>query len=217
MLGQIFAGGLETLREAGVALLGGHTVQDQEIKFGYAVTGDVHPARFWANGGAQPGDVLFLTKPLGTGDHRHRAEVRSRARARADAAVRSMLIAQSGRLRRAPGAAGRAVHACTDVTGFGLVGHASEMAAASGCRLAIDAGAVPLLDGRADARRRQRAGRRRDQSPSTLPAGTRDCAATVSPRSGDSCSTIRRRPAGCWPPLLRSTSRRPAPPLPPPA
>ena len=67
MLAQIFAGGLDKLREAGVALLGGHTVQDTEIKFGYAVTGEVDPARVLANAGARPGDVLFLTKPLGTG------------------------------------------------------------------------------------------------------------------------------------------------------
>ena len=67
MLQQIFAGGLAKLREAGVALLGGHTVQDTEIKFGYAITGEVDPARVLANGGASPGDVLLLTKPLGTG------------------------------------------------------------------------------------------------------------------------------------------------------
>ena len=67
VLSAIFPGGLTTLREAGVALLGGHTVQDQEIKFGYAVTGEVDPARIWTNAGARPGDVLLLTKPLGTG------------------------------------------------------------------------------------------------------------------------------------------------------
>ena len=67
ILARIFAGGLETLQQAGVSLLGGHTVQDQEIKFGYAVTGEVHPERIWTNAGAQPGDVLLLTKPLGTG------------------------------------------------------------------------------------------------------------------------------------------------------
>src|SRR5207244_8007727 len=63
----IFLGGFDKLREAGVALLGGHTVQDQEIKFGYAVTGAIDPERIWSNAGAKPGDVLFLTKPLGTG------------------------------------------------------------------------------------------------------------------------------------------------------
>jgi len=147
VLGQIFAGGLEALREAGVALLGGHTVQDQEIKFGYAVTGDVHPARFWANGGAQPGDVLFLTKPLGTGIIATALKFGRAPVDVADAAVRSML-----RLNRSACEALRtlpvdAVHACTDITGFGLVGHGSEMAAASGCRLVIDSRAVPLIDG----------------------------------------------------------------------
>jgi selenide,water dikinase len=67
ILSQIFAGGLQGLEEAGVALLGGHTVQDQEIKFGYAVTGEVDPSRMWTNAGARPGDRLVLTKPLGTG------------------------------------------------------------------------------------------------------------------------------------------------------
>ena len=92
VLGQIFAGGLETLREAGVALLGGHTVQDPEIKFGYAVTGDVHPARFWANGGARPGDVLFLTKPLGTGIIATALKFGRAPADAAEAAVRSMLV-----------------------------------------------------------------------------------------------------------------------------
>ena len=67
ILARIFAGGLETLQRAGVSLLGGHTVQDQEIKFGYAVTGEIHPDRIWPNAGARPGDVLLLTKALGTG------------------------------------------------------------------------------------------------------------------------------------------------------
>src|SRR5688500_1211108 len=67
VMARIFAGGLETLQRAGVSLLGGHTVQDQEIKFGYAVTGEIHPRRIWTNAGARPGDVLLLTKALGTG------------------------------------------------------------------------------------------------------------------------------------------------------
>ena len=67
ILQEIFAGGLDKLREAGVALLGGHTVQDSEIKFGYAITGEIDPARVWANAGARPGDALLLTKPIGTG------------------------------------------------------------------------------------------------------------------------------------------------------
>ncbi len=143
----IFAGGLATLGEAGVALLGGHTVQDEEIKFGYAVTGDIDPARVLANGGARPGDVLILTKAIGTGVI---ATALKYGRAPEDAiaaAVSSMTVlnrAASEALQALPSGA---VHACTDITGFGLVGHASEMAAASGCTVAIDADAVPLLDG----------------------------------------------------------------------
>ncbi len=147
VLGHIFAGGLETLREAGVALLGGHTVQDQEIKFGYAVTGVVHPTQFWANSGAQPGDVLFLTKPLGTGIIATALKFGRAPAHTAESAERSMLAlnrAACEALRRLPPGA---VHACTDITGFGLVGHAAEMALASGCRLTIVSASVPLLDG----------------------------------------------------------------------
>jgi selenide,water dikinase len=145
VLKQIFAGGLAKLNEAGVALLGGHTVQDGEVKFGYAVTGEVDPSAIWANAGAHAGDVLVLTKPLGTGVI---ASALKFGRAPADAieaAVASML-----RLNRAAADVLRAlppgsVHACTDITGFGLIGHASEMAAASGVTVDIDSTAVPLL------------------------------------------------------------------------
>jgi len=150
VLAEIFSGGLQTLREAGVALLGGHTVQDQEIKFGYAVTGEVHPGRVWSNAGAQEGDALILTKPLGTGVI---ATAIKFGRAPKDVAERA--IASMIRLNREAASAlsrlpSGAVHACTDITGFGLVGHASEMAKASRCRVSIEVGAVPLLDGALD-------------------------------------------------------------------
>jgi selenide,water dikinase len=147
VLAQIFAGGLEMLRSAGVALLGGHTVQDQEIKFGYAVTGEVHPARIWANAGARPGDLLFLTKAIGTGVIATALKFERAPAEAVDAAVQSMTTlnrAACEALRTLPPAA---VHACTDITGFGLVGHATEMAGASACTLAIDVAAVPLLPG----------------------------------------------------------------------
>jgi len=147
VLGQIFAGGLEALREAGVALLGGHTVQDQEIKFGYAVTGDVHPARFWTNGGARPGDELFLTKPLGTGIIATALKFERAPSDTAEAAVRSMLVLNRAACEALRSLPAGAVHACTDITGFGLVGHGAEMALASRCRVVIAAQAVPLLDG----------------------------------------------------------------------
>lgn len=150
LLRAIFAGGLDKLHEAGVALLGGHTVQDSEIKFGYAVTGEIEPDHVWSNAGARPGDVLLLTKALGTGAIATAIKF-GRAPAEAvEGAVRSMLALNrpaSEALRRLPKGT---VRACTDVTGFGLAGHASEMAAASGCTLEIRAGAIPLLAGALD-------------------------------------------------------------------
>lgn len=146
-LADIFQGGLETLDAAGVALLGGHTVQDQEIKFGYAVTGEVHPARVWSNAGARPGDRLILTKALGTGVVGTAIKF-----GRAPDAVAAAAIASMATLNRAAADVLRAlpdgsVHACTDITGFGLIGHGTEMARASGCTLEIDAGSVPFFDG----------------------------------------------------------------------
>jgi selenide,water dikinase len=147
LLGRIFAGGLETLQRAGVSLLGGHTVQDQEIKFGYAVTGEIHPQRIWMNAGARPGDVLFLTKPLGTGIIATALKADRVSASIVNAAVESM-----ARLNRAASEAlvslpQGAVHACTDITGFGLIGHGSEMAVASGVTLELETASVPLLAG----------------------------------------------------------------------
>jgi selenide,water dikinase len=147
ILQEIFAGGLDKLREAGVALLGGHTVQDSEIKFGYAITGEVDPARVLANAGAQPGDALLLTKPIGTGIIATALKFGRAPQAAIAAATRSMTTlnrAAAGVLERmAPGV----VHACTDITGFGLIGHGSEMAVASACSLELVADSVPLIDG----------------------------------------------------------------------
>lgn len=147
VLRAIFVGGLETLREAGVALLGGHTVQDAEVKFGYAVTGEIDPHAIWTNAGAQPEDVLILTKAIGTGVIATALKFGRAPATAVDAATRAMTMlnrAASEVLHRLPP---DAVHACTDVTGFGLIGHASEMAAASGCRIRIEAARVPLLEG----------------------------------------------------------------------
>jgi selenide, water dikinase len=150
ILSAIFKGGLEGLQEAGVALLGGHTVQDQEIKFGYAITGEVDPSRVWTNAGAQAGDQLFLTKPLGTGVIATAIKFE-----RAPERVAAQAIASMARLNRAAAEAlaelpPGAVRACTDVTGFGLIGHATEMANASGVVVAIDVQAVPFLEGALD-------------------------------------------------------------------
>ena len=130
----IFAGGMSALQECGVALLGGHTVQDSEVKFGYAVTGLVSPGGVWTNGRARAGDVLILTKPIGTGIIATAAKFSRTDAATLDAAVASMQRtnrAAAEALLSGPGA----VHGCTDVTGFGLAGHACEMATASGVAL----------------------------------------------------------------------------------
>ncbi len=147
VLKQIFAGGVDKLREAGVALLGGHTVQDAEIKFGYAVTGEVHPARVLSNAGARPGDELVLTKPIGTGIIATALKFGRAPEAAVMAAVRSMTTLNKAASEAVQSLPAGAVGACTDVTGFGLIGHASEVAVASGCSIEIIAAAVPLLEG----------------------------------------------------------------------
>ena len=147
LIRRVFAGGLDKLQEAGVALLGGHTVQDTEIKFGYAVTGEIDPARILTNGGARRGDVLILTKPLGTGVIATALKFGRAPQHAIDSATCAMTTlnrAAAEVLDRAPAGA---VHGCTDITGFGLIGHGSEMAIASGNSLEIDAGRLPVLDG----------------------------------------------------------------------
>ena len=146
ILRSIFAGGLEKLREAEVVLLGGHTVQDAEIKFGYAVTGEVNPTRVLTNAGARPGDAILLTKALGTGVISTALKFGRAPQAAIDAATQSMVTLNRAAARVLETLPGGVVHACTDITGFGLIGHASEMAAASHCSIEIEAGHVPLLE-----------------------------------------------------------------------
>jgi selenide,water dikinase len=143
----IFQGGFDKLREAGVALLGGHTVQDTEIKFGYAITGAIDPARILTNAGARPGDVLLLTKPLGTGIIATALKFDRIGAADAAGAVQSMRTLNRAAAEALSRLSAADVHASTDITGFGLAGHASEMAAASGVTLTIHADAVPIFDG----------------------------------------------------------------------
>lgn len=142
----IFAGGLSVLQDAGIALLGGHTVQDAEVKFGYAVTGLAAPHAVWTNGGARPGDALVLTKAIGTGVVATAAKFN-----RTDAETLASAIVSMQQTNRAAATAlasiAGAVHACTDVTGFGLAGHACEMATASDVAIRIDLARVPLLPG----------------------------------------------------------------------
>ena len=147
VIGRIFRGGLATLQTAGVALLGGHTVQDPEIKFGYAVTGDVNPDRVWTNAGARPGDILLLTKPIGTGVVATAIKFDRAPAPLVETAIASMLTLNKAAAEALAGDDDTSVHACTDVTGFGLIGHASEMAAASGVTVEIEARSVPLFEG----------------------------------------------------------------------
>ena len=122
-------------------------MQDPEIKFGYAVTGAIDPARMLANAGARAGDVLFLTKPLGTGIVGTAIKFDRVESALADEAVRSMRTLNRAAAEALQALPAGAVHACTDITGFGLIGHATEMAKASGVTIVIGAGVVPLFSG----------------------------------------------------------------------
>jgi selenide,water dikinase len=147
---EIFRGGGDVLRQAGVALLGGHTVTDPEIKFGYSVTGEVDPDRVLTNSRARVGDVLLLTKPLGTGiivRAKKYGQGREEDLAGAVASMKRLNDVAAKCLRGLPSGT---VSACTDVTGFGLAGHATEMAQASGVGLAIKASSLPALPGALD-------------------------------------------------------------------
>jgi len=142
VLGQILAGGQKAMTEAGVVVIGGHSVDDKEMKFGYAVTGIIHPDKVVTNAGAKPGDVLILTKPIGTGAI-NTAVKRGKARPETEAAAIAAMAtsaAHASRIMQTVGA-----NACTDVTGFGLMGHAYELAKASGVTVNIESKAVPLL------------------------------------------------------------------------
>ena len=143
----VFRGGFDKLREAGVALLGGHTVQDREVKFGYAVTGVVDPRRVWSNAGARTGDVLLLTKPLGTGVVATATKFGRAPKELVELAVATMRTLNRAAAEALTGMPAGVVHACTDVTGFGLIGHAVELAEASRVAVRLDSAAVPLLPG----------------------------------------------------------------------
>ena len=144
VLAEILRGGIAKAGEAGVVVLGGHTFNDEEIKFGMAVTGVVHPDRIWRNVGARPGDALVLTKALGTGIVTTARKHGAGTPAEEAAATASMLAlnAAASRVLR-----DFAVHACTDVTGFSLLGHGFEMAQGSGVRLVFESACLPVLPG----------------------------------------------------------------------
>lgn len=143
-LGQILAGGAEKMREAECAILGGHSVNDDEIKFGYSVTGTIHPERVMTNAAARPGDALVFTKRIGTGVISTALKKGIADPAHVAASIESMLTLN----RRACEAMLQFdVHAVTDITGFGLIGHAREMAAGSNVTLEIDSRKIEFLPG----------------------------------------------------------------------
>lgn len=144
VLAEILVGAAEKLREAGAALLGGHSVKDDELKYGLAVIGEADPERLLTNAGARPGDRLLLTKALGTGVLVNAFKADQLDEAGLEAALTQMevLNLEASRLALAHGA-----HAATDITGFGLAGHALEVAKASGVELHLRYGDLPVLNG----------------------------------------------------------------------
>jgi selenide,water dikinase len=155
ILEQILAGGLSKMMEAGCTVVGGHSIRDEETKFGYSVTGLIDPKKVLANKGAQPGDRLLLTKALGTGVISTAIKKGTAHPEWIDAAVRSMTtlnraaaeVITRANDQRPTTNDGFPVHALTDITGFGLIGHAREMARASNVSLKIQASRVPILPG----------------------------------------------------------------------
>ena len=145
VLREVLRGGLDKMREAGVLLVGGHSVEDIEIKYGLSVTGTIHPEKVWFNRGAEPGDSLILTKPLGTGivstaikggeaePHLVIKAIACMTQLNKNAA--ELLIAHTN------------IHACTDITGFGFLGHACEMIEGENVGLSINSAAVPIFKG----------------------------------------------------------------------
>ncbi len=146
ILERILAGGLSKMIEAGCTVIGGHSIRDDETKFGYSVTGVVHPKKILANAGAKPGDALLFTKAIGTGVISTAIKRGKAEPGWIDAAVRSMTTLNKRAAEAITGSDFR-VNAMTDVTGFGMIGHAREMVLASEVSIRISAGKVPLLDG----------------------------------------------------------------------
>jgi len=144
ILGEILKGGAEKVKESGAVVIGGHSIIDEEIKFGMAVTGVIHPDKIFRNVGVQEGDVLILTKALGTGIITTALKKGKASDESVNEAVKSMttLNAAASMVARK-----HSVHACSDVTGFGILGHALGMASGSGVTLVIESAKMPLLRG----------------------------------------------------------------------
>jgi selenide,water dikinase len=165
ILERILAGGLSKMMEAGCTVIGGHSIRDDETKFGYSVTGLIDPSKVMTNGGAKPGDRLLFTKALGTGVISTAIKKGVAKQSWIDAAVASMTtlnkiaaeVITTGRVvtgvspvRAEQSSAAFTVHALTDITGFGLIGHARELALASNVALRLHASRIPLLEGALD-------------------------------------------------------------------
>jgi selenide,water dikinase len=151
VLNRIVAGGLSKITEAGAVLAGGHSIDDDEPKYGLAVNGLVHPQRYWSNTGARPGDILVLTKPIGSGvlfNANLKGWVSSSALAQCLKIITTLNKAAAETLQRFD------VHAATDITGFGLAGHAHEMACGDNIRLDIDLDRLPIMTEALDMYRR---------------------------------------------------------------
>jgi len=142
VLSEILTGGVDKMREAGVVLVGGHSIEDQELKYGLSVTGTIHPSKVVFNSGARAGDKLILTKPLGTGIISTALKGAMADEAAVAKAVKSMttLNRKASELMQEAG-----VHACTDVTGFGLLGHAAEMIEDTNVSMVIQSATVPFF------------------------------------------------------------------------
>lgn len=145
LLREVLRGGLDKMREAGVLLVGGHSVEDEEIKYGLSVTGTVHPDKALFNRGARAGDKLMLTKPLGTGIISTAVKAAEASEELMAQAVSSMTQLNKNASEIMIGAG--EVHACTDITGFGLLGHACEMIEGGDVGLRINSAAVPVFKG----------------------------------------------------------------------
>ena len=162
ILERILAGGLSKMIEANCTVVGGHSIRDEETKFGYSVTGLIHPKKIYANQGAQPGDSLILTKSLGTGVISTAIKKGRAEQSWIDAAVQSMTTLNKRAAEVISGHVGTttdhrpttndgfSVHSMTDITGFGLIGHLREMLLASSVSARISAAAIPILDGALD-------------------------------------------------------------------
>jgi len=147
VLGDILKGGQDKVIEAGAVIVGGHTIDDSEPKYGLSVTGIVHPNKIWKNNGAQPGDRLILTKAIGTGV----LATAAKAEMFPDGNLASMRSMATLNRRAAEVAMNYSIHACTDITGFGLLGHLYEMASGSSVSITVQSVAIPLLTDAAEA------------------------------------------------------------------